>query len=204
MLTRAMDRLERLGSSRPAQTLVGACVLFAGIVLGSGWQAATTVATEQATSVNQVCGQGGAAARELTVAGTCEQAAAVVAGPRGLTGIGGAAGADGADGRDGADSTVAGPAGPSGVPGAPGTPGAAGPSGEPGKPGADSTVAGPTGEPGRPGADSTVAGPTGPKGDRGEPGPTCPDGTELQPVMFFSGQQGLGCVTPEQGAPDAG
>lgn len=201
MLTRTMERLDRIGSSRPVQTIVGACVLLAGILLGSGWQAATTVATEQASSVTQVCDQGGAAARELTVAGTCQQAAAVVAGPQGLTGVGGA---PGTDGRDGADSTVPGPMGPSGTPGIPGVAGAtgaAGPSGEPGKPGADSTVPGPTGPSG---ADSTVPGPMGPKGDRGEPGPTCPDGAELQPYTFPDGAAGFRCVKVEQGAPDAG
>lgn len=72
-----------------------------------------------------------------------------------------------------------GPAGPSGKP-APTITGPSGPSGPAGRDGADSTVPGPSGPAGAPGADSTVPGPQGPQGERGEPGPSCPDGYHLE------------------------
>ena len=74
---------------------------------------------------------------------------------------------------------IPGPQGPQGPPGKP-APTITGPSGASGQPGRDSTVPGPSGAAGAPGADSTVPGPRGEKGDRGEPGPACPDGYSLQ------------------------
>jgi hypothetical protein len=37
--------------------------------------------------------------------------------------------------------------------------------------------------------------PQGEPGEQGEPGPTCPPGSTLEPVLFASGESGLGCVT---------
>lgn len=103
----------------------------------------------------------------------------------------------GADGRNGVDGV----AGTPGLDGAAGTNGVDGVDGqsppclsEPAQcRGADGRngVDGVDGAPGRDGRDGV----NGTNGTNGAPGPTCPDGTTLQPVMFASGQEGLGCVS---------
>lgn len=82
-----------------------------------------------------------------------------IPGPRGETGPKGDQGEPGA--------TVTGPPGEKGEPGATvtGPPGPAGPQGEPGQ-----SVTGPAGPQGE----------QGPQGERGEPGPSCPDGYHLE------------------------
>lgn len=208
------ELLERLGDSRVAQSVLGGCLLVAGVVLGVMYDAASTVATDQAAEITQVCDRGGPAAVELSADGTCQDAREVVAdpvigpiGPEGAAGRPGSQGAPGAPGRPGApgvgvpgDPGVPGQAGQRGVPGASGQPGQSivGPEGGQGRPG--ETVVGPggakgdqgdPGQPGRDGADSTVPGP---KGEQGDPGPTCPDGFEQRTVLYADGQMGVGCV----------
>lgn len=214
MLT-VREKLEQLGRSRIAQTALGAFLVVAGIVLGTGYQAATTVATDQAGEITQVCSEGGAAGRELAARGTCQDAQEVAADPvsgpagePGPAGPGGTQGATGSPGKPGAPGVgIPGTPGTAGIDGRPGVagrdgqPGAdstvPGPRGEAGTPGADSTVPGPQGPRGEPGADSTIPGPRGPAGQDGRdgaPGPTCPDGFEQRTVLYADGQTGVGCV----------
>lgn len=212
------EKLNRLGSSWTARAFLGACLVVAGVVLGLGYQYAQTTAVDQASDITAVCDRGGAAGIELTYAGTCQSAREVVADP-----VVGAAGAPGENGQAGAQGAAGSPGTPGqdgvGVPGTPGSAGIDGQNGAAGVPGArgqdGQSITGPPGAQGEPGAsvtgpagargpagpagaDSTVPGPRGepgPAGANGEPGPTCPDGTALQPVTFASGEQGLGCVS---------
>lgn len=195
---RAGAGLNWLADSRPAQVFLGTCILAAGVALGVGVDGASDNATQQASVVQAVCDRGDAAARELDTDGSCQRARQVTAdpvtGPRGPTG---AVGPPGAPGTPGVGAT--GTPGPAGVPGSSivgpaGAPGAPGTRGVPGTPGKDGiTVTGPAGKDGRDGKDGS-AGPRGPEGVPGPAGPTCPDGTALAPVVFASGESGLGCV----------
>lgn len=212
------EKLNRLGDSRMARVVLAVCLVVAGVVLGTGYQYAQSIAVDQASDITRVCDQGGPAGIELTYAGTCQAAREVVAdpvvgaqGPAGANGLVGAQGATGSPGTPGAPGVgvpgtpgtagIDGRNGIAGLPGAPGQDGQSitGPVGPAGAPGASITgPEGPAGPAGRDGADSTVPGPAGepgPRGPAGEPGPTCPDGTALQPVTFASGEQGLGCVS---------
>lgn len=116
-------------------------------------------------------------------------------GPQGEPGTPGQPGAPGTPGSDGQDGIAGQPGTPGspGSPGAPGTPGGEGPMGPQGP-------MGPEGPQGPMGPEGPMGprGLEGPKGDEGEPGPSCPDGTSLKPVVFASGQSGLGCVADEQ------
>jgi hypothetical protein len=203
------QKLNRLGDSRLAQGFLGGCLLVAGIALGTLWDAADQVATEQASSVVEACDRGGAAARELSADGTCQQARQVVAdpviGPPGPEGSEGAPGSPGPPGEPGVG--VPGTPGEPGKPGSTGPQGITGPAGPRGEQGAaGESVTGPqgprglTGPPGPAGADGQdgATGPQGeqgPQGPRGERGPTCPEGSTAQPYTFPDGVSGFRCVS---------
>ena len=152
----------------PRLVVTGITLLVAASVAGFGmFDIASRQADDVAAPVANLCREGGETGARLADTGACGAAGAVESGV-------------------GPYQSKVGPQG------APGRAGAMGPAGPPG---ADSTVPGPVGPQGPigltgpPGADSTVPGPAGP------PGPTCPNGTALAPVMFASGETGLGCVT---------
>lgn len=188
-------------------------------------QVAMNKADKVATPVAAICRSNSAASIELTTSGACTAAdEASTVGPYVITEEGepgepgeqGPEGEPGRPGEPGADSTVPGPVGPSGEPGADGEPGDEGPEGEPGdqgepgEPGSDPPCLdepdGCRGAPGEDGADGApgedgsdgAPGEDGAQGDpgvQGPPGPSCPPGTNLEPVVFASGEDGLGCVT---------
>lgn len=205
-----------LGRARfdPRMVVAGFVLLALGTV--SGYvvaDQAVTKAGQVAAPVTAICQQGGPAGAQLADTGACGAAADAADGIGPFVSVPGPAGADGARGAPGADSQVPGPPGGPGKAGEPGAdskvPGPPGKDGADGEDGADGVspaclsepgqCRGKDGAPGEPGKDG-APGRDGADGAQGPPGPTCPDGTSLQPVMFASGQEGLGCVTNDDPA----